>query len=164
MIGSYVKQVWVLHEAMKSGKLHVRHAGQSLKTVSRNRRTAKMGNNDRGAVGSVRKGSDFRPAPRGSMNCLKSIAVLVMALVLYRARQPVDTGGRFSVQQAPKCERSVGVAREEGLRRERLVISSSACEIGCYPLLSLNRRAIFKIIQNIQLIIYFRMRITNLIK
>ena len=34
-------------------------------------------------------------------------AVLVLALVLRRARYPVEDGGRFGVKQAKKCERGV---------------------------------------------------------
>ena len=37
----------------------------------------------------------------------ESNAVLVLALVLCRALQPVDKGGLFDVKQARKCERGV---------------------------------------------------------
>ena len=69
----------------------------------RNRQT--VANNDCGAFSVVDKCRPFGLALISDR--LESNAVLVLALVLCRALQPVDKGGLFGVKQARNCERGV---------------------------------------------------------
>ena len=71
-----------------------------------------MVNNDCVSVGAVGKVSALRLALSGDR--LWSTTVLVLALALYSAQQPVDGGVRFHVKQARKCERGVELRNQTG--------------------------------------------------